>query len=84
VTKVHLTEQLSDSLTSPALVQQKLSEILLKEVICVDREWPLDQILSRFVLRSGTDLYDPVLVTEEGQLSGCIPAFRLFKQIMEK
>jgi len=84
INRYQLMEQLQGDLSKAVYLEQELISLLIKEVVTVDIEWPLREILSRVSLRKESDLFDPVLVTEEGKLVGMIPAHKLVKHILEK
>ena len=84
INRYQLLEQLQGDLAKSVYLEQELKSLLIKDVVTVDVEWPLKEILSRVSLRKESDLYDPVLVTEDGKLVGMIPAHKLVKHILEK
>lgn len=84
INRYQLLEQLQGDVAKAVYLEEELSTLLIKDVVVVDIEWGLKEILSRVSLRKESDLYDPVLVTDEGLLVGMIPAHKLVKHILEK
>jgi len=84
INRYQLLEQLQGDVAKTVYLEKDISSVLIKEVVIVDVEWPLDEILDRISIRKDQDLFDPVLVTDDGELIGMIPAHKLVKHILEK
>ncbi len=74
---------LMDSDTSKAVYfSRPVRELGLRKALVIDKDWPLPEIKELYMNRSDFGMYDPVLVTDDEELAGLIPAYRLLKHIL--
>lgn len=81
--KAQLFELFQGDLSRTAYLSQSISSLKISKSQIVDKDWPIVDIRDIYSKRKDQEFYEPVLVTEEEQLVGEIPAFRLITHFLK-
>jgi class 3 adenylate cyclase/CheY-like chemotaxis protein/CBS domain-containing protein len=80
----HALLQIQDSREDIALYfDQPVIKIMDGDVYSVESETPLHQVASQILERDRAKVYDPVVVTENGVMTGVVPVYRVFEKLAD-